>query len=70
LPSNTWATGQIIIDEYAITLPENAPPGTYQIVLGLYTPANGVRLPILAEDGQSLPGDQFVLPLPLEVIAR
>ncbi|MAT99100.1 MAG: hypothetical protein CL608_18295 [Anaerolineaceae bacterium] len=70
LPSNTWAAGQVIIDEYAIQLPENAPTGTYQIVLGLYAPASGVRLPVAAEDGAMLSDDQFVLPLPLEVIAR
>jgi hypothetical protein len=70
LPSNTWAPGQVIIDEYAVQLPEDAPSGTYQIVMGLYAPANGVRLPIVAEDGQALPGDQFVLPLSLEVFAR
>ncbi|MCB8925026.1 MAG: hypothetical protein H6652_05305 [Ardenticatenaceae bacterium] len=66
LPSNTWANGQVIIDEYAIQLPEDAPLGSYQIVLGIYAPANGQRLPITAEDGVVL-GDQFVLPLPLEV---
>jgi 4-amino-4-deoxy-L-arabinose transferase-like glycosyltransferase len=67
LPGNTWAEGQVIIDEYAIALPEDAPAGTYQIVLGLYPAASGVRLPIAAEDGAALPGDQFVLPQPLEV---
>ena len=66
LPSSTWADGQVIIDEYAIELPQDAPLGTYQIVLGLYAAANGLRLPITAEDGAAL-GDQFVLPLPLEV---
>ena len=66
LPSNTWAAGQVIIDEYAIQLPQDAPLGRYQIVLGLYAPANGQRLPITAEAGAAL-GDQFVLPLPLEV---
>jgi hypothetical protein len=67
LPSNTWAAGQVIIDEYAIQLPEDAPLGTYQIVLGLYAPSDGVRLPIATEDGTVL-GDRFVLPLPLEVV--
>lgn len=40
----------------------------YHIVLGLYPAASGVRLPIVAEDGAALPGDQFVLPQPLEVV--
>lgn len=68
LPSTTWAVGQVIIDAYAIALPEGAPAGTYQIVLGLYPAASGVRLPILAEDGAALDGDQFALPQPLEVV--
>lgn len=66
LPGSTWAEGQVIIDQYAIQLPADAPLGSYQIVLGLYAPANGLRLPITAEDGAAL-GDQFVLPLLLEV---
>jgi 4-amino-4-deoxy-L-arabinose transferase-like glycosyltransferase len=69
LPSTTWAAGQVIIDEYAIQLPEDAPLGQYQIVVGLYPPATGVRLPIFAAAGQPLPNDQLVLPLPLEVVA-
>ncbi|VAW43466.1 hypothetical protein MNBD_CHLOROFLEXI01-543 [hydrothermal vent metagenome] len=69
LPSTTWVNGQVIIDKYAIQLPEDAPLGAYQIVVGLYAPETGVRLPIFAADGQPLPNEQFVLPLPLEVIA-
>ena len=70
LPSTTWAAGQVILDAYAIQLPEDAPPGRYAIALGLYSLASGDRLPILGEDGQHLPDERFVLPLPLEVIAR
>jgi hypothetical protein len=70
LPGNIWAAGQVIIDQYTISLPEEAPLGRYQIVIGLYLPTSGVRLPIVAEAGQPLPNDQFVLPMPLEVIAR
>ncbi|MCP4421766.1 MAG: hypothetical protein GY805_34570, partial [Chloroflexi bacterium] len=69
LPSTTWAAGQVIIDEYAIKLPDDAPLGNYQVIVGLYPPATGVRLPIFTADGQLLADDQFILPLPLEVIA-
>lgn len=70
LPSTTWAAGQVIIDEYTIPLPGDAPLGQYQIVVGLYASATGVRLPVFAEDSQQLSHNQFVLPLQLEVIAR
>lgn len=70
LPSDGWAPGQVIIDKYTIQLPEDAPLGTYQIVLGLYPPASGIRLPIVSANSQPLSNDQFTLPLPLEVVAR
>lgn len=68
LPSNSWVAEQVIIDEYSIVLPEDAPEGLYQIVLGLYAPASGLRLPIFAEDGQEIPNDQFILPGGYEIV--
>ncbi len=48
-PTTTWRTGEIIVDAYAIPLDPLAPPGTYQIEIGLYDPITGVRL--LLQDG-------------------
>ena len=70
LPSTTWAAGQVIIDEYAILLPTDAPLGEYEIVIGLYSPDNGMRFPIFTSAGDPMTGDQFVLPLRFEVVAR
>ena len=43
-PTTTWRTGEVILDRYAIPLDPQAPAGTYQIEIGLYDPATGVRL--------------------------
>jgi hypothetical protein len=37
----TWVPGDLILDEYQLRLPSNAPPGQYQIEIGLYNPAAG-----------------------------
>ena len=40
-PTSTWAPGDLILDEYQLKLPADAPPGEYDIEVGLYDPAAG-----------------------------
>ena len=37
----TWAPGDLILDEYQLRVPADAPPGGYAIEIGLYNPAAG-----------------------------
>jgi len=39
----TWAVGDLVLDEYQWQLPADAPPGEYQIEIGVYDPAQGGR---------------------------
>ena len=39
--TTTWAPGDLILDEYQLQLPPDAPPGDYEIEIGLYDPAEG-----------------------------
>jgi hypothetical protein len=39
--TTTWAPGDLILDEYQLQLPPDAPPGEYEIEIGLYDPAGG-----------------------------
>ncbi len=41
VPTTTWAPGELILDEYQLLLPADAPPGEYAIEVGLYDPAAG-----------------------------
>lgn len=66
-PSNTWAAGQVIVDTYDITLPADAPPGTYQLFTGLYRAADGTRLTAMGPDGAPVPDDRILLPVSVDV---
>ena len=47
-----WQPGEEIIDAHTLLIPENIPPGEYNILVGLYEPASGYRLQILDEAGE------------------
>jgi len=50
-PTTTWRGAEVIVDEYAIPIAPDAPPGTYRLEVGLYNPTTGERLPVLGPDG-------------------
>lgn len=67
LPSNIWSAGQVIIDRYELPLDPEIQPGVYQIVVGLYTAENGVRLPVSDANGRPLLDDSVRLPITVSV---
>jgi hypothetical protein len=53
VPTTTWAPGDLILDEYQLQLSPDAPPGDYEIEVGLYAPAeNGARSITTSPAGQ------------------
>ncbi len=56
----TWLPGEIVIDARTIPIHAEAAAGEYTLAIGLYTPGDGVRLPVLV-DGRSQPNDQLNL---------
>ncbi len=67
LPSNVWASGQVIVDDHSLDIPEELPPGTYQLAVGLYFAHNGQRLPAADVGGERISDDRFILPVVLEL---
>jgi hypothetical protein len=61
-PTQSWTSGQVVIDEIALPLSADAPPGAYRISVGLYNPLTGERLPAYDTTGTELPNRQIVLP--------
>jgi len=67
-PTKEWTSDGYIRDDYTIQLPDNIPPGDYQIRVGLYTCdtmpvgdcGNGERLIVTDANDQNL-GDAVVL---------
>ena len=49
-PTNSWQVGEMIVDSYAILLPEDVAPGEYRLRVGLYLWPDLTRL-VLVDDG-------------------
>jgi hypothetical protein len=45
-----WRPGDILVDEYELTLPAETPPGDYPVAIGFYEEVTGARLPVVASD--------------------
>jgi hypothetical protein len=45
-PTSAWAPGEPIIDSRLIALPADLPGGEYRLIVGLYNPVDGSRLPL------------------------
>jgi hypothetical protein len=64
-PTSIWETGEIVPDEYTLTVPSGAPSGVYRIEVGMYDWPGLQRL--VTKTGNTVLGDQVVLPLPVIV---
>jgi hypothetical protein len=60
LPTTSWVRGEVLLDDYTLTVPANAVSGTYQIELGLYDALSGSRLSVWDGSGASV-GDSLIL---------
>jgi len=58
-PTGGWTAGEIVRDQYDLTIPPEAPPGPYRIAAGMYRAETGKRL-IVERDGIS-PDDKIAL---------
>jgi 4-amino-4-deoxy-L-arabinose transferase-like glycosyltransferase len=58
-PANTWAAGEIIVDEHPIALKADLLPGSYQLVAGMYNEESDSRLPAYAADGSEFAEDRI-----------
>lgn len=62
----TWAPGEYVRDRHRLALPDDLPAGGYLLIVGMYLPDSGERLPVYDQTGQ-LVGDHIVLNTPLSV---
>ena len=56
-PSDRWLPGLAFQDSYSLTVATDAPPGQHRLLIGLYDPATGERLPLLKDE--TIVGDAF-----------
>jgi hypothetical protein len=50
-PTSSWGAGEELVDRYAFALDPAAPPGDYQVEIGLYDPKTGKRLDVTSTAG-------------------
>jgi 4-amino-4-deoxy-L-arabinose transferase-like glycosyltransferase len=60
-PTSRWLSGQTIVDEHPLIISPEAPPGAYQVIVGLYEEDTGRRLRLLWRDGASVQADSVTL---------
>jgi hypothetical protein len=59
-PTPRWKPGQVIIDEYRLSIPNDAPKGAYQIEIGMYNLETGARVRIVDAKGAPLESDRVI----------
>jgi len=67
-PTSLWDTGEVVRDERELTVAADAPPGAYELTVGLYLVDSGERLPVTTAEGRLL-GNHLVLGQ-VQVVAR
>ena len=51
-PTTRWRPGEIVSDQHVLEIPANAPPGAYQLEVGMYDPVTGERIAV-SDDEQN-----------------
>ncbi len=59
-PTTAWAERDRVVDRYILTLRAGAPPGPYRLLVGMYNPVTGKRLPATI-NGQPQPDNAIEL---------
>jgi hypothetical protein len=67
MPTTSWVSGEVIVDEYEIPVSADAPTGEYALEIGMYPAETGRRLPVYDPAGQAL-GDRILLEIELAVL--
>lgn len=49
LPTSQWTVGEVVADLHSFTVAPEAPPGNYQVIVGMYRWDTGERLPVYSD---------------------
>jgi len=61
-PTGGWQPGQTIRDDHPLHIAPDAPPGPYHLLVGLYHPDSGQRLPLQFNGAARVQADSVTLP--------
>jgi 4-amino-4-deoxy-L-arabinose transferase-like glycosyltransferase len=60
-PTTQWQPGEIVIDQYHLTIPPGIPRGDYQIEIGMYTLETGARVRMTDANGTPMENNRVLL---------
>ena len=60
-PTSIWDVGERVVDERSLTVAGDTAPGDYLLLVGLYDPETGTRLPAYDQGGQRYANDAVEL---------
>jgi len=60
-PTSYWDRGQVVTDTHLLSIPDDLPPGRYDLVSGMYLLETGRRLAAVDASGERLPADAVPL---------
>ncbi len=66
-PTTLWSPGERILDPHTLPTPDNLPPGSYRLAIGLYYQPTGERLPLHFPDGRQDDRGRLILDPPITV---
>ncbi|MGB9593624.1 MAG: PASTA domain-containing protein, partial [Anaerolineae bacterium] len=59
-PTITWTAGEVISDAHMLTVPADAAPGEYRVLVGLYLPEANERVPVVQSGRADSEGNALV----------
>lgn len=65
-PTSSWIPGEYLTDSHRLTIRSDAPSGPAILIVGLYDPVNGQRVPWVDSAGTPI-GDVLELPVTVEI---
>ncbi|MCS6825479.1 MAG: hypothetical protein NZ553_02590, partial [Caldilinea sp.] len=60
-PTNTWQSGEVIVEQVVLMVNRDASPGEYMLNIGMYAPENGERVILTDDKGAPLVDRQIAL---------
>jgi hypothetical protein len=61
LPTSHWVPGEYVLDVHPVGIPAETPPGSYRVLVGMYTHGTWARLAAIDESGGRLLNDAIDL---------
>jgi hypothetical protein len=60
-PTSRWRPGEIVLDNYRLTIPNQLPRGEYELIIGMYNLTTGARVRVFDANGAPMENDRVTI---------